>query len=55
MNEDHYDKDGIPYAMPKCFGVFDCLDDCVVSCAYWEECMEASNSKEGNDEDDEEG
>jgi hypothetical protein len=35
-----------PYPIPECFGRFVCLDDCMVSCAYWEECMEASEEEE---------
>lgn len=25
--------------LPKCFGNFVCLDDCVCSCIMWEDCM----------------
>lgn len=28
------------HAIPDCFGEYVCPDDCNVSCAYWEECME---------------
>jgi len=25
--------------IPDCFGLFVCMDDCVVSCPFWEDCM----------------
>lgn len=31
---------------PSCYGKFVCLDDCVVSCALWEECMIESEIQE---------
>ena len=37
--------------IPNCFGAFVCLDDCVVSCAYWEECKQENE----NPDDDEFG
>jgi hypothetical protein len=40
--------------LPECFGqeAYFCLDDCVVSCPYWEECLMAG---EEEDDDEEEG
>lgn len=35
------------HAIPSCYGRFVCMDDCMVSCAYWEECM---YSLEGEDD-----
>lgn len=26
--------------IPDCFGEFWCPDDCIVSCPYWQECMD---------------
>lgn len=28
-----------PHEVPDCYGEFICLDDCIVSCYYWENCM----------------
>jgi len=37
--------------IPDCFGTFWCLDDCVVSCPFWEECKEIADEIEDEEED----
>jgi hypothetical protein len=31
---------------PSCFGEFVCMDDCMCSCPFWEECMFESEERE---------
>lgn len=38
--------------LPSCYGEFVCMDDCIVSCKYWEDCMERSNQSEQDEDDD---
>lgn len=32
--------------IPNCYGRFVCLDDCLVSCPYWEDCMQEADDHE---------
>jgi len=36
--------------LPDCFGTFWCPDDCIVSCPYWEDCMEQHDEMEDKEE-----
>lgn len=37
----------MPHRIPRCFGNGPvCWDDCVISCAYWEECAEEGRRRE---------
>lgn len=31
---------------PSCFGEFVCMDDCMCSCPFWEECKSESEDRE---------
>lgn len=36
--------------LPSCYGSFVCLDDCVVSCPVWEDCMFESEEEDRYEE-----
>ena len=38
------------HRMPNCYGVGPfCLDDCSVSCVYWEDCMDEIDAEEDDE------
>lgn len=39
-------------SIPECYGEFICPDDCMVSCPYWEDCMEERDRDENGTDDD---
>lgn len=51
MSEDEYHDLQARAMRQDCYGHFVCLDDCVVSCPVWEECMAEEEREDSEDEE----